>query len=135
MNPRDRIVSEIAQTRILTMDASDTLDLDEVLRLTWVRDIPVLDGERMVGVVSARDLLRAFLLQATRPGRPDGEPTAMRVGDVMTRKVVTIDFDATLGEAAELMQKNRIAFLPMVDTSGTPRGYVTETDLVRATLL
>ena len=62
------------------------------------------------------------------------EPFGVRIGDVMVRDVVTIDHDATLGEAAELMKYHEIAFLPMVDDDGHLIGAVTESDLVTATL-
>jgi CBS domain-containing protein len=53
----------------------------------------------------------------------------------MTRKIITIDPDATLGEAAELMALHRIDCLPMVAPDGTLLGLVTKSDLIRATLL
>ena len=53
----------------------------------------------------------------------------------MTRKVVSIDPDATLGEAAELMTQHRIDRLPMLAPDGTLLGLVTKSVLIRAALL
>ena len=53
----------------------------------------------------------------------------------MTSKVISIDPEATQGEAAELMARHQIGCLPVVSTAGALLGLVRETDLVRATLL
>lgn len=53
----------------------------------------------------------------------------MRVAEIMTRNVVLIPADATLVEAAELMRKHDIGFLPVV-TSGLLVGVVTDRDIV-----
>jgi CBS domain-containing protein len=54
---------------------------------------------------------------------------------VMTRDVVTVAPDATLGEAAALLLARRIGCLPIVKPDGTLVGLVTETDLLRAAFL
>ncbi len=135
MNPRDRIVSNIMQRDVPSVKESDVMDLDQLLRLRWLRDMPVLDGSKLVGVVSIGDLLRAAIvqLQQAEPTEPT-EPVRVRISDVMVRNVVSIGHDVTLGEAAELMKFQEIAFLPMIDDQGQLIGVVTESDLVTATL-
>ena len=137
MNARERIVSEIMQTEVFSMKESDRLDSEQILRLGWVQNIPVLDGTQLVGVVASWDLLTAALSKE-RENQPEqcGEiACVVDVKDVMTRKVVSIDPDATLGEAAELMTQHRIDCLPMVASDGALLGLVTKSDLIRATLL
>ena len=137
MNARERIVSEIMQTEVFSMKESDRLDSEQILRLGWVQNIPVLDGTWLVGIVSSWDLLTATLSKEweNHPERCGGTECAVEVKDVMTRKVVTIDPDATLGEAAEFMTQHRIDCLPMVAPDGTLLGLVTKSDLIRAALL
>jgi len=55
----------------------------------------------------------------------------MRVGDVMTRNVVSIRPDDTILKAARLMLQNRISGLPVVDAEGGLVGMVTEGDFLR----
>jgi CBS domain-containing protein len=55
----------------------------------------------------------------------------MNAADVMTKRVLTVKFDATLSEAVELMLKNGISGLPVVDGSGALVGMLTEGDLLR----
>jgi CBS domain-containing protein len=53
----------------------------------------------------------------------------MRVAEIMTRDVVAVSGDATLTEAAELMRKHHIGFLPVV-TADMAVGVVTDRDIV-----
>jgi CBS domain-containing protein len=107
------------------------------MRLGRVRHIPVLEGERVVGVVTQRDLLAASLSKALAFD-PQQRRTFMRsvdVGEVMSREVVTVAPGASLGEAAALLLARRIGCLPVVKPDGTLVGLVTETDLLRAAFL
>jgi|WetSurMetagenome_2_1015567.scaffolds.fasta_scaffold37786_3 acetoin utilization protein AcuB len=51
------------------------------------------------------------------------------VGDIMTREVICIDMDVTLGSALELCERHRIRHLPVVDESKRLVGVVTDRDL------
>ena len=91
MNPRERVVSNIMQTDVTSVKESDVLDIGQLLRLRWLRDMPVLNGAKLVGVVSIGDLLRTCIaqLQNTESNTPK-EPFGVRIGDVMIRDVVSI---------------------------------------------
>lgn len=52
------------------------------------------------------------------------------VGDVMTRKVVTVDGLAPFKEVVRLMQEHEVSALPVVDDDGTMLGIVSEGDLI-----
>lgn len=55
----------------------------------------------------------------------------MKASDVMTQPVITVHRDAFLYDAIQLMLKNRISGLPVVDNAGKPVGMLTEGDLLR----
>lgn len=55
----------------------------------------------------------------------------MKALDVMTRPVITIRPDASIGDAIRLMLQNRISGLPVVDKAGKLVGIVTEGDFLR----
>lgn len=54
------------------------------------------------------------------------------VGDRMAVDPIVIGSDASLSEAAELMDRNHVHGLPVVDTAGSLIGVVSQTDLARA---
>jgi CBS domain-containing protein len=55
----------------------------------------------------------------------------MKISDVMTRRVISIGPDAGIRDAMELMLKNRISGLPVIDSSGKLIGVLSETDFLR----
>lgn len=57
----------------------------------------------------------------------------MLIKDVMTKNPITVDPKATILEATDLMKKNNIKKLPVLDKSGALVGIITENDLQKAT--
>ncbi|MDH5308165.1 MAG: CBS domain-containing protein [Myxococcales bacterium] len=137
MRPSEQTVAEIMEREVATLGADEHLDLvEDVMRLGRVRHMPVLDGDRVIGIVSQRDLLAASLSKALAFD-PSERRTFLRsivVREVMSRDVETIEPDATLREAAQRMMQRNIGCLPVV-RDGHFEGLVTETDLLRAALL
>ncbi len=135
MELRARRVAEIMQTEVATLARGDHVDLaDDIMRLGHVRHMPVVEGVRLVGIVSARDILAASLTRALEfdPAHRRAFLRSVDVAEVMSSEVVSIEPDATLGEAAELLLAHRIGCLPVAKPDGTLLGIVTETDLLRA---
>lgn len=135
MKHHDQPVGELMRRHFVTLAPGDRLDLaDDVMKLGRIRHMPVLDGDRLVGVVSQRDLLAASLSKAL-----DFEVKERRVflksvavSEAMTPDPVTISPESSAGEAARLLVRRKIGCLPVVDAKGVMVGLVTETDLLRA---
>ena len=106
-----------------------------------IRHIPILEGGHLVGVVTDRDLRDAS------PALGDPERASalqkIRVGDVMTREVITTDPEDSIENAAQVMYEHKIQSLPVV-TEGPVvdegwavaeeelLGIVTSSDVMRA---
>src|SRR5215468_8704184 len=134
MSLTTRPVSDVMQREVVTLRADDRLDLaDDIMRLGRVRHLPVLEGERLVGILSNRDLLAASLSKALNFD-PKERRTFMRsvdVREVMTKEVATVGPDLPLIQAARLMIRRRFGCLPVVNEGGALIGLLTETDLLR----
>ncbi len=130
-----RSVAAVMNPVFASVRSEELMDLvHDVMCLGRVRHLPVVDGGRLVGVVSQRDLLAAGLSQALEF---DGTQRrrflrSVAVSDVMSGAPITADADLSLEGAAKLMLAHRIGCLPVVDEKGVPVGIVTETDLLRA---
>jgi CBS domain-containing protein len=138
MQPGRRQVSEIMQREVATLVADEHLDLaDDVMALGRVRHMPVLDGMKLVGVVSHRDVLAASLtkLLAFRSEQRRAFLRSVLVREVMTRDPVTVGPETTLSQAARELLKHKVGCLPVTKPDGTLLGLVTETDLLRAGFL
>lgn len=131
-------VEEVMAREVVTLGPEDRLDLaDDVMRLGRIRHMPVLEAERLVGIVSSRDLLAASLSKHLAFDAPERRTflRSVTVSEAMTRDPITIEPTATLREAADRMLRHRIGCLPVTRSDGSFVGLVTETDLVRAVLL
>ncbi len=96
----------------------------ELLRDHDVSALPVVDDDgRILGIVSEADLLRP---QRYAPG------FRLVAADLMTAHVVTAAPDATVTEAARLMQRNAVKRLPVVSDGGVLVGIVSRSDLLHA---
>jgi CBS-domain-containing membrane protein len=108
-----------------------------------VSGLPVVDGSgKLIGIVSEGDFIRreagrdrphaVSLLDAVF-GEGELQPVgAETVAEVMTRSVVTITPEATVGEAARVMGRRNVKRLPVVDLEGDLVGIVSRSDIVGA---
>ena len=88
----DQPVSQIMQREFVTLQLGDHLDLaDDVMNLGRIRHMPVLEKERLAGIVSQRDLLAASLSRALEfdPEQRRTFLKSVEVAEVMTRDVVS----------------------------------------------
>ena len=127
------LVQDVMQTKLFTVTPETTLP--EALRQTGqrgVRHLPVLDGDRLVGIVSDRDLKRAMASSATslEVHELNYLLDRLRVGEIMTRKVITIGRMFPIEAAGSLMVREKIGALPVTDDARLV-GLVTETDVLR----
>ena len=87
-----------------------------------ISSIIVVQGERPVGIITARDILVRLVEQCLAPG-------VLTAKHIMTSPLVTISESATIEEAARLMAKKKIKTLPVMDNNKLA-GIVTFTDIV-----
>jgi len=136
-SPLDRPVSELMRREVVTLQQGDHLDLaDDIMRLGRIRHLPVLDGERLVGVLSSRDLLAASLSRALEFEKLQRRAflRSVEVKEVMTQEVETVSPEASALDAGRRMLRRKIGCLPVVDTQGTFVGLLAEGDLLAAAL-
>lgn len=114
----------------LTLSLTDTLDIaDDLMGLGRIRHLPIVDGGRLIGIVSQRDLLRAAVSSLLELGRPAEQEwlSKIAVAQVMTTRVFTVSPSAPLQAAIDIMLDKKIGCLPVVE-DGRLVGLVTETD-------
>ncbi|MDX6302550.1 MAG: hypothetical protein QOF53_3764 [Nocardioidaceae bacterium] len=100
-----------------------------------ITSTPVIDRQdRVVGVVSEADLLRASVVHDPRahlaPVAEAPRDLARYVGEVMTRQAVVIEPDADVAEAVDLMIRTTVKSLPVVDDRQRLVGMISRHDVV-----
>src|SRR4051795_7830085 len=91
-----------------------------------VGPLPVCDGNRLVGMVTDRDIT----VRATAAGK---DPRTARVREAMSTDVLYCFDDQDVSEAARLMESQQVRRLPVVDHSRRLVGIVSLGDLATAT--
>lgn len=103
------------------------------MRDNKVRRLPVLNKKgELVGIVSERDLLYASPSPVTSLSIYEIHYllAQIKVGEIMTRDVITVSEYTPLEEAARIMADNKIGSLPVV-RNGKLVGIITESDLFK----
>jgi CBS domain-containing protein len=98
-----------------------------LMRAQAIRHVLVMDGDRLAGIVSNRDV-RALVLEGEPNLLPDSPITR-----AMTDGPVTVGPDALLTEAARAMLERKIGALPVVE-EGRVLGILTRSDVLEALL-
>jgi CBS domain-containing protein len=121
-------IREIIQGKggaVVTVDPDRTvLEAMQVLVQHGIGSVVVVRGEEIAGIMSERDVLR---LGAASPAALE----STRVADAMTRDLIVAVLDDDLQYAMEVMTKNRIRHLPIVD-DGRLAGMLSIGDVVNA---
>ena len=131
---RERLVRDLMTEKVFTLKLKDDLaTLYDLMDSKHVRHVPIVDSEgELVGLVTDRDLSRSAL------GAVEELPLSVerdilrrrRIRDIMATEPDTIEPDATLREAAEILLENKVGCLPVVEGLHLV-GIITEADFVR----
>ncbi|MDA8376621.1 MAG: CBS domain-containing protein [Planctomycetia bacterium] len=82
----------------------------------------VMEGERIVGILSERDILTRVVVE-------EKPPRAVKVREAMTTDVVVVGPDTSLEEASAVMRTRRVRHLPVCDADGRLLGLISIGDL------
>jgi len=106
----------------------------DLLKEHEIRHLPVLkDGDRLVGILSERDIKQASPSPATALEIREIYYLLdkVKVKQIMTRRPYTVSSSAPIEEAALIIREKKIGCLPVVD-DGKLVGILTETDIIDA---
>lgn len=126
-------VRDIMMSSPVTIQVDNRLSLaDEIMTLGRIRHLPVLDSERLVGVLSQGDLFHTAFAKAMHLGPRELRDlqNAIKVTDVMSKHVFSVSPDTSIRAAARLMMENKLGCLPVVQSDKLV-GLVTKSDMLR----
>ena len=126
---------QIMTKKIVTVELDDSLAMvKEIFDNLKFHHLLVVESQKLVGVVSDRDLLKALSpnLGTISATLKDEATLNKRVHQIMTSKLITLHPDATIGDAVNLFNTHKISCIPVVDNEFRPLGIVSWRDLLRA---
>jgi len=127
-------VSTIMTTNIIKLNSTDTLTKAESLfKKNHIRHIPVVNGNKIVGILSYSDLLRISFADAVDEDDNIVDTTVYNmfsIEQVMSKNIVSVTPDTTIKATAEILAKREFHALPVCN-GNLLVGIVTTTDLIK----
>ena len=118
-------IREAMTSNPCSIDATQTVAYAaRMLRDEDVGVAPIVEGEKLVGVLTDRDIA----IRVVAEGR---DPQSTTVREVVSSDLVTIDPQQNLDEALRLMAKHQVRRLPVVEEDGRLVGIVSQADVAR----
>ncbi len=125
-------VSEVMTPDPITLNPNDTIgQAEEILFTSNIRQLPVVIGSELVGIISDRDL-RSFLSGRLFSSPEDrAEALNTRIDAVMSTAPMTVGPDDDLREAIEIMIDEKIGGIPVIEEEKGLVGIITYVDVLR----
>jgi len=126
-------VSHIMTKHVHTLNMTNSLeDAERMFKTLKVRHLPVVSGDKLVGILSLTDLMRISFVDSYQDDFQVDTAVynLLSLEQVMVRNVQTVNSDTTVKEAAELLASREFHALPVLE-DGKLAGIVTTTDLIK----
>ncbi len=128
------LVKNWMSKEVITADVKDSMqDAMSLLKKHKIKMLPVMKKNKLAGIVTDRDLKRASASDATTLEIHEllYLLSKIKLEEIMTKNPITVPEDFTIEEAAEVLLKNKISGLAVVDSAGQLVGVITQTDIFR----
>ena len=117
---------KLSERELITVDENDQL-LEAIKKLAKynIGAIPVINSnKKLTGIISERDIVKELAK------KEDLDYSTLFVHQLMTEKVICCESDVLSDKLMELMTKNKVRHIPIVDNSNHPIGIVSIGDVV-----
>jgi len=127
-------ISKIMSTEVVSVHLGQKLsDVRHIICESKIHHVPVVDGKKLVGLISFTDLMKLNIVisgadERTVDAIVDQQFT---IQDVMVTKLTTLSNASTVREASQILAEGNFHSLPVVDQQQQIVGIVTMTDLIQ----
>ena len=128
------LVKNWMSKEVVTVHVNDTMqDAVKLQRERGIRMLPVMEQGELVGIVTDRDMKRASASDATTLDVHEliHLVSTIKIKHIMTKNPITVPFDFTVEETAEVLLKNKISGVPVLNHDKEIVGTITQTDLFK----
>lgn len=125
-------VSQIMSTELITLDLSQSLyDAERLFKKHNIRHLPVVDGKKLIGVLSYSDLLKISYADLTENEENVSEVVydMYTIQQVMAKVPISVEPETSIKEVAEVLADQSFHSIPITDGEELV-GIVTTTDLL-----
>jgi CBS domain-containing protein len=125
MQTMAKSIQDLMTTNPVAIDADQSVaDAAKMLRDKDVGLAPIVEGDRLIGTVTDRDIA----IRAVAEGK---DPASTKVREIASTDLVTVDPQQDLDEALRVMARRQVRRLPVVDESARLVGVLAQADVAR----
>ena len=132
MKKREK-VSHIMTSDVITVNINNSIqEANSLFAKNHIRHIPVVSGEKLIGILSQTDILRISFgntFGEEQTGSDEAIFDMLSINQVMKHSPETVTPDDTIKDAASILAKREFHALPVVE-NGSLVGIVTTTDII-----
>lgn len=119
-------IREVMSTNPRSVEADrSVIDAARLMKEEDVGVAPVVEGGRLIGAVTDRDIVLRVVFEGK-------DPQSTTVREIATTDLITVDPQQDLDEALRLMAKHQVRRLPVVEEDGKLVGIVAQADVARS---
>lgn len=118
--PKKKVI-DVASRELITLDPN--INIKKAAQILTKEDIegaPVMDNKEIIGVLTLSDITKALAENHEN----------LKVKDIMSQRIITVEAEMMIADAIEVMNKNNIGRLMVIDEQGVIKGIITRTDLL-----
>jgi len=124
----------MSKSPVTAKPSTSIMKAAKLMKENGFRRLPVIDDDgRLVGIVSDRDIKEASPSKATTLDMHELYYllSEIKVGDIMTKTVVSIGPEDTVEKAAVLMLRHNVGGMPVIDKDNKVVGVITDSDIFK----
>jgi len=132
MKKNDSITTIMSTNLIMAQLGQPLSDVRKMICDSNIHHVPVVEGKKLVGLISFTDLMKINLLISGADERSIDAiiDQQFKISDIMSTDLTTINQTSNIRQAADLLGKGHFHSLPVVDNDGDVVGIITSTDLI-----
>jgi CBS domain-containing protein len=126
------LVEQYMTDEVITIEPDTSLlEAHRLMGIKRIRSLPVIEGEKVIGLVTRTDLMSS---DPSRLASRNNQDLSLRIltqpcEKVMTKNLISISRDESIIEAARIMLENKVHCLLVMDSQQKLEGIITESDL------
>jgi len=128
------LVKNWMSKKVVTIGENDSMqDAINLIKQHKINMLPVMKKEKLVGIVTDRDLKKASASDATTLDVHELMYliSKIKIKDIMSKNPLTVPFDFTIEETASMLLENNISGAPVVDNDKQLIGVITQADIFK----
>ena len=127
-------VKSLMSNNVVTVEMDDPLStVKEIFDNTKFHHLLVVEGSKLYGIISDRDLLKSLSPNVDAIAATDKDLASLnkKAHQIMMRKLITIDESSSIKDAIELFNNNKISCIPVINTNNEPVGMLSWRDIMK----